>query len=138
MREDEQAIRDLIAIWQRATAAGDLMQLLSLMAEDVVFLVPGQPPMRGRDAFAAAFQSVLQRFRIDSSSEIQEIKIAGDWAYCWNHLSVTMRPLQTGSPMRRAGYTLTILRKQPDAAWVIARDANLLTAEPATSAGLSN
>jgi uncharacterized protein (TIGR02246 family) len=134
MREDEQAIRDLIAIWQSATADGDLMQLLSLMAEDVVFLVPGQPPMRGRDAFAAAFQSALQRFRIDSSSEIQEIKIAGDWAYCWNHLSVTMRPLQAGSPMRRAGYTLTILRMQPEGAWVIARDANLLTAEPATSA----
>jgi len=82
MRDDKQLIRDLIATWQRATATGDLPQLLSLMAEDIVFLLPGQPPMRGRDAFAAGFQAALQHYRIDSSSEIQEIEIAGDWAYC--------------------------------------------------------
>jgi len=113
MRDDKQLIRDLIATWQRATATGDLPQLLSLMAEDIVFLLPGQPPMRGRDAFAAGFQAALQHYRIDSSSEIQEIEIAGDWAYCWNCLSVTVTPLHAGSPERRTGYTLTILRKKP-------------------------
>ena len=133
MRDDKQLIRDLIATWQRATAAGDLSQLLRLMVEDVVFLLPGQPPMRGRDAFAAGFQTALQHYYIDSSSEIQEIEIAGDWAYCWNHLSVTVTPLQTGSPKRRTGYTLTILRKKPNGTWVVARDANMLTTEPSTS-----
>ena len=134
MRDDKQLIRDLIAAWLRATAVGDLPQLLSLMAEDVVFLLPGQPPMRGRDAFAAGFQTALQHFRIDSSSEIQEIEIAGDWAYCWNHLSVTVTPLQWGLPKRRTGYTPTILRKKPDGTWVLARDANMLTPEPSTPA----
>ena len=131
MRNDEQAIPDLIAPWLRTTATGDLPKLLTLMAEDVIFLVPGQLPMRGRDAFAAGFQTALQHFRIDASSEIQEIKIAGDWAYCWNHLSVTMTPLQSGSPKRRTGYILAILRKKPDRTWVVARDANMLT-EPTT------
>ena len=28
--------------------------------------------------------------------------------------------------MRRAGYTLTILRKEPDGKWLLARDANLV------------
>jgi ketosteroid isomerase-like protein len=40
-----------------------------------------------------------------------------------------MTPLQGGSPTRRSGYTLTIFRKQADGAWVLARDANMLTAE---------
>jgi ketosteroid isomerase-like protein len=31
-----------------------------------------------------------------------------------------------GKPVRRAGYTLTILRKEPDGRWRLARDANLL------------
>jgi uncharacterized protein (TIGR02246 family) len=130
MREDEQAIRNLIATWMRASAAGDVSQLLKLMAEDVVFLVPGQPPMRGRSAFAAAFRQAVEHYRIDAVGDIQEIQVVADWAYCWNHLSVTMTPRQTGSLQRRAGYTLTILRKNPDGAWVLARDANLLTAEP--------
>jgi ketosteroid isomerase-like protein len=32
-----------------------------------------------------------------------------------------------GAPMRRAGYTLTILRKGSDGRWRLARDANLLS-----------
>src|SRR5579864_8139701 len=108
MEQDEQKIRDLIATWLKATGAGDLPQVLKLMAENVVFLIPGEPPMRGRDAFAVSFQAALQHFRIDAKSQIQEIQVSGDWAYCWNHLSVTMTPRQTGSPMLRSGYTLTV------------------------------
>ena len=37
MQNDEQSIRDLVAKWQSATAAGDLSRILPLMAEDVVF-----------------------------------------------------------------------------------------------------
>jgi len=133
MQHDEQAIRAVIAKWHEATAAGDLDQILSLMAEDVVFLTPGNPPMRGKDAFAESFRTVLEKFRIDSSGDIQEVQIVANWAYCWTHLSVAMTPLQGGSPTRRSGYTLTIFRKQADGAWVLARDANMLTVEQPTS-----
>ena len=129
-QDDERLIREVIARWHKASAAGDVTEVLNLMAEDVVFLAPGQPPMRGRAAFSAIFQKVLTLFRIESSAEIHEIEIAGDWAYMWSHVRVTMIPLQGGTSMRRAGYTLTILRKQQDGAWVIARDANMLSLEP--------
>jgi len=39
MSTDEQAIRDLVALWHSATAKGDIDTVLGLMAEDVVFLV---------------------------------------------------------------------------------------------------
>jgi ketosteroid isomerase-like protein len=32
-------------------------------------------------------------------------------------------------PVRRSGYTLTIMRKEADGTWRLARDANLLTQE---------
>ncbi len=47
MDRDEQEIRQLVVTWMAATKAGDIDTVLSLMAEDVVFLVPGQAPMRG-------------------------------------------------------------------------------------------
>ena len=50
----------------------------------------------------------------------------GDWAYIRNHIAITMTP-PGGTPVRRAGWTLTLLRKEPDGRWVLARDANLLT-----------
>ncbi|MDB6125440.1 MAG: SgcJ/EcaC family oxidoreductase [Pedosphaera sp.] len=130
MPNDEQQIRDLITEWHRATAVGDLPKVLTLMAEDVVFLVAGHPPMRSRDTFAASFQGALKHFRIESSSEVQEISIAGDMAYCWSHLSVVMKPLNAGLPKHRAGYVLTVLRKTPDGNWVVARDANMLSEVP--------
>ena len=129
MQSDEQSIRELVAEWQKAAAAGDLSKLLNLMAEDVVFYVVGQPPMRGREAFAAAFRAAVQHVRIESTARIEEIQVAGNFAHLANYLTVTMTPLQGGSSMHRSGYTLTIMRKEPDGHWVLYRDANMLTPE---------
>jgi uncharacterized protein (TIGR02246 family) len=129
MQNDEQSIRELVADWQKAAAAGDLSKLLDLMAGEVVFYVVGQPPMRGREAFAAAFRAAVQQVRIESTARIEEIQVAGNFAYLANYLTVTMTPLQGGPSMRRSGYTLTIMRKEPDGRWVLYRDANMLAAD---------
>jgi uncharacterized protein (TIGR02246 family) len=122
---DEQAIRDLIATWLRASKAADPQTVLSLMAEDVVFLQPGQPPMRGRSGFAAA-QKAMSDIDIDASSEIQEIRILGEWAWCWNHLTVVITPRKGGASIKRSGDVLSLLQKQAGR-WVIVRDANMLS-----------
>jgi uncharacterized protein (TIGR02246 family) len=124
MQDDERAIRELVATWLRASAAGDYDQVLRLMADDVVFLVAGQPPMRGKAAFAKA-QEALKLSRIEASGEIQEVRVFGDWAYCWNELSVTLHP-PGGPPVKRAGNVLSILQRQQDGRWLIVRDANML------------
>jgi len=126
---DEQQIRDLVATWLRASAADDLDTVLGLMAKDVVFLLPGQSPMRGREAFAAASRAMRGKFRLEAVSDIQEIQISGNLAYCWNHLDVTVTPLPNGTPKRRSGNTLTVLRKESAGNWVVIRDANMLMPE---------
>jgi len=128
MHDDEQAIRQLVATWLEASMAGDTDRVLGLMTEDVVFLLPGRAPMRGRTGFAAA-QSDLGKIRIKASSDIQEIRVFGDWAYCWNKLSVTISPEAGGDPVARGGDVLSVLRKQ-DGSWQIFRDANMLTVVP--------
>jgi uncharacterized protein (TIGR02246 family) len=128
MDADEQAIRKLIETWMSATKAADTKTVLSLMADDVVFLVPGKSPMRGKAAFAAA-QDAVKDFTIEGSSEVQEIKVMGDWAYAWTALTVAMTPKKGGNAVRRTGNTLSILRKSAGA-WLLFRDANMLAAEP--------
>jgi uncharacterized protein (TIGR02246 family) len=129
MQNDEQSIGELVTEWQKAAAAGDLSKLLDLMAEDVVFYVVGQSPMRGREAFAAAFRAAVQQVRIESTATIEEIHVRGNFAHLANYLTVTMTPLQGGPIIRRSGYTLTIMRKEPDGRWVLYRDANMLAAD---------
>ena len=122
---EETAIRDLVAAWLRASKAGDSDTVFSLMAEDVVLLQPGQPPMRGRSGFAAA-QKAMGDADIDASSEIQEIRILGEWAWCWNRLTVVVTPRKGGASIKRSGDVLSLLQKQADR-WVIVRDANMLS-----------
>jgi uncharacterized protein (TIGR02246 family) len=124
MTDDERAIRDLVETWMAASKAGDLPTVLGLMADDAVFMVPGRDPF-GKAEFAAASEG-LNNVRVEGSSDIQELQVVGDWAYLRNYLAVTMTP-DGGSPVRRSGHTLTILRKEPNGKWVLARDANLMT-----------
>jgi uncharacterized protein (TIGR02246 family) len=128
MDADEKAIRDLVASWVRASAAGDLDQVLSLMADDVVFLTPGRQPF-GKADFATASRANQGKMRFEGNSEVLEVQISGALAYCWTRLKVTVVPLEGGEARRFAGYTLSVLRKQPDGRWVVARDANLLAPE---------
>jgi uncharacterized protein (TIGR02246 family) len=128
MHSDEQEIRRLVATWMAATKAGDFETVLGLMADDVVFLLPGQPPMIGKSAFATAAkaQSGKEPPRFDGTSEIREIKVLGDWAYIWTRLTVVVTPPGGGASKARAGHTLSILRKE-NGKWLLARDANMLT-----------
>jgi uncharacterized protein (TIGR02246 family) len=126
MSADQKAIRNLIALWHRATAAGDVDTVLGLMAEDVVFLVAGQPPMRGRSSFESGLRALLKENRIESTGEVLEVEVSGDLAYSWTRLSVRVIPLTDGSEGARAGEALSVLRKQANGSWVVVRDANLL------------
>jgi uncharacterized protein (TIGR02246 family) len=126
MSRDEKAIRELVAAWMAASKAGDLDTVLSLMADDVVFMVPGREPF-GKEEFAAASRAMTD-VRIEGASDIQEIEVFGDWAYLRNRLTVTMTPAGGQAMLRRMGYTLSILHKEKDGRWLLVRDANLLAA----------
>ena len=129
MESDEEQIRELVQAWMSATKMGDLDTVLSLMADDAVFLIAGHPPMIGKAAYAAAASQGKpdpKRPRFDGRSEIQEIKVLGDWAYMWTKLRVVVTPPGGGRSITRAGHTLTILKKH-NGKWVLARDANMLS-----------
>ena len=133
MNDDERQIRELIRTWMAATKAGDSQAVLQLMTDDVVFLVPGRPPMRKED-FAKASSPSGGAPTFDGVSDIQEIVVAGEWAFAWTKLRVTVTPPGGAPPMVRSGPTLSVFRKQ-NGRWLLARDANLLAPEKATPSG---
>src|SRR6266568_1546688 len=57
MSDDERAIRELMASWMTASSAGDVPKVLSLIADDAVFLVPSRPPF-GKQEFATASRAM--------------------------------------------------------------------------------
>ena len=129
MPEDERAIRTLIANWMAASRSGDIARVLSLMTDDVLFLTPGQPAF-GKDRFAETSRG-MKDLRIDGKSDVQEVVVCGEWAWCRTQLQVAITA-PDGKVVRRSGSTLSVLRKQADGSWLLARDANLLATEPAS------
>jgi uncharacterized protein (TIGR02246 family) len=121
--DDEAAIRKLVDTWLAASKAGDIATVLSLMTDDVIFMVPGREPF-GKQAFAAA-SGAMQNVRMEGNADIRELRVLGDWAYMRNYLEMTITP-EDGAPMKRSGWTLTILRKG-EGRWRLARDANLVS-----------
>jgi len=130
MDRDEQAIGQLVETWLEATKAGDNATVLSLMSDDVVFLVAGRPPMVGKAAFAAAMRAQAGQAapKFEGKSEIREIRVLGDWAYMWTKLRVVVTPPDGSPPIARSGHTLSVLKKE-NGKWILARDANILLPE---------
>ena len=112
--------------WIDAVNAGDLVCLLSLMANDVVFLNPGQAPF-GRDGFSPGFSAAHQQARINCISELEDVVIVGEVAYTLSRDSLSVTPRAGGEAMQLAGHRITVYRKQPDGRWLLARDAHTLS-----------
>ena len=127
MTDDATAIRQVVETWMAASRKGDLETVLGLMTDDVVFMVPGKEPF-GKEAFAKT-SDAQRNVRMDGRSDIRELEVlpGREWAYVRNYITVTATP-PDGRPIRREGWTLTILRKGEDGEWRVARDANLMAA----------
>ena len=126
MGPDEREVREVHSTWIDAVNAGDLDRLLTLMADDVVFLNPGQAPF-GRDGFSSGFSAAHQQAQINCSSELEEVVVVGEVAYTLSRDSLSVTPRAGGEAMQLAGHRMTVFRKQPDGRWLLARDANTLS-----------
>ena len=126
MGPDERTIREVHSTWIDAANSGDLVCLLSLMADDVVFLNPGQAPI-GRDGFSPGFSVAHQQARIHCISELEDVVVVGEVAYTLSRDSLSVTPRAGGEAMQLAGHRITVYRKQPDGRWLLARDAHTLS-----------
>jgi uncharacterized protein (TIGR02246 family) len=126
MSDDVRAIRNLIDRWMKASKAGDTKAVLNMMTDDVIFMTCGRDPF-GKEEFAAA-STTMTDMRIDGTADVKEVTVTGDWAWARTYLSITAT-MPDGKQVRRSGYVLSILFKDMDSIWRIARDANLLRTE---------
>jgi uncharacterized protein (TIGR02246 family) len=126
MGADERQIREVHSTWIDAVNAGDLTRLLTLVADDVMFLNPGQAPF-GRVEFSANFSAAQRQVRINCVSELEEVVVASEVAYTRSGDTLSVTPHGGKEATQLAGHRLTVYRKQPDGRWLLARDAHTLS-----------
>jgi uncharacterized protein (TIGR02246 family) len=126
MGPDERAIRQVHSTFLDAVNAADLDRLLTLMADDCLFLNPGRAAF-GKDGFGPGFSAAHKQSRIRCVSELQEVAVVGEIAYTLARDSLSVTPRAGGEEMKLAGDRITIYRKQPDGRWLLVRDAHTLS-----------
>lgn len=123
--EDREAIRQLTEDWLAAVRAKDVGRLKEMVTDDVVFLPAGVPPIRGKQAVEALYNSFLPQFSsVEQTVSTEEVQVAGDWAFVWGFETLVLTPQSGGPPIQMSGKGMSILRRQPDGSWKFARGIN--------------
>ena len=123
---DNRAIRQLVDDRMNACRLGDTETLLDLMTDDMLLVVPGQEPF-GKQELAAGSEGDSD-LEVDGSAETPEFQVLGDWTLIRNRIEVTLTPADS-EPQRMSGFTLSLLRGEPDGKRRLARDASLVMPE---------
>ena len=126
MKPEQQKMCEVHSTWIEAVNAGDLARLLSLMADDAVFLNPGKAPF-GREGFGPNFSDAHQRLRLHCITELEEVVVVGEIAYTRSRDTLSVTARTCGATTQIAGHHLTVYRRRPDGRWLLARDAHTLS-----------
>lgn len=88
---------------------------------------PNALAVHGKEQIRATLQGFFRRVSegndtVDMTINTEEIRVTGDWAFARGTFLFTMTPTGEGETSEMDGKWLSILERQADGSWKIARD----------------
>jgi uncharacterized protein (TIGR02246 family) len=117
-----EAINNVRAAHIAALNEGDVDAWVAAFTEDGVQMPPNAPANLGRESIRAWSQAFLAPFRVEFTLAVDEVQVAGDWAFERGTYTITLTPKAGGEPMQDIGKYLTVYQRQPSGVWGMARD----------------
>ena len=102
---------------------------LETLGDDVVYLVPNQAALVGKDAVGGWVRRYLQEVTTRWTKSVQDVQVSGDWAlgrYIYTASdSVVIHDPETegGGTANDSGWGLVVYHRDARGAWRVARDA---------------
>jgi uncharacterized protein (TIGR02246 family) len=119
---DVEAINNVRAAHIAALNDGDVDAWVAAFTGDGVQMPPNAPANLGMESIRAWSQAFLAPFRVEFTLVVDEVQVAGDWAFERGTYTITLTPKAGGEPMQDIGKYITIYGRQPSGAWGMARD----------------
>jgi uncharacterized protein (TIGR02246 family) len=119
--EDVTAIRTHSEAFDRAISAGDEQSSAALLTDDVIWMVPNQPALRGREAVQNRFHGLFTGSSLELRSTVDEVRIAGDWGFVRGTYHLLLTPRDGGAPTDETGKLINILGREQNGTWRLAR-----------------
>jgi uncharacterized protein (TIGR02246 family) len=135
-QEDQKAIAELQARDIDANMALDVDKLLAIRTDDVVYMVPGRPPIVGQEAVRKYMEDIRRQLAnwdmLAYEENWQEVQVVGDFAFQWGTVKVRAKPSAEKTESAAVRNIMQVLRRQPDGEWKIARTIwNVQSPQPA-------
>ncbi len=115
-------IEDILSRYETALNASDTNEILTLYADDGVFMAQHSPPNVGATAVRDAYNAVFEAIDLNIEFEIDEIiQLSTKWAFARTRTSGLVTVNATGDKISEANQELFIFTKTDGGAWKIAR-----------------
>lgn len=120
---DKAAVEEATTAFHQALRTNDLDTFMSYVAEDVFFMPPGEPPLRGRDAVRKWMATFLAQYRTSSLTlGDREVVVGRGWAVELGTFDWTLQPITGGSAVTDRGNYMQVWKEQADKTWRFARE----------------
>ncbi len=118
---DIAAIRGLFEQFDSTATAGLAEEWMSLLSDDVIWMVPNQAALVGKDAVLGRVGPFFSNLNMEHVTGVDEVRVAGDWAYVRGTYSFGVTPKAGGDTTEEVGKIVYILGRQADNSWKITR-----------------
>lgn len=130
-------LASLKEVWNAYAAGlntGDFDGWLSLWIDDGIQMPPDKPAAVGKDQIRANMKGFFDQLTMKMTITDKETRIVGDLAICRGNYTLAVTPKGGGETTKFDGKYLSILEKQADGSWKIARDCFNYNEPPTSSA----
>jgi uncharacterized protein (TIGR02246 family) len=114
---------EVVYALEDAYKANDVDRIMEFYADDVVTILPGIPPLEGKEAVRADWEYMLDTYKLDREAELVYVNVDGDSAVRRMEWTNTLTPKDGGEPIVESGNCIFGFKKVDDEwklAWEIA------------------
>ncbi len=112
-----QAIRGMADRWDAGVNAGELDFLSAHYTEDAVKMPNYGPAIIGIDGIREWLAAEQEEFALDLADTVDEVNVAGDWAFARSSYTITLTPRSGGDPIHGVGKWMAVYKRQADGSW---------------------
>lgn len=116
-----EAIRHVFEQFDSTANAGQAEEWMSLLTEDVIWMIPNQTSLVGKQAVRGRVEPFFANLNMHHVTNVDEVRVAGKWAYMRGTYNFRFAQKAGGAPTDDAGKIVYLLERQPDKTWRITR-----------------
>ena len=120
--DDISAIKEILKQFAVTINTGDFEGWISLWTDDGIQLFPGAPARIGKEQIRAGMKPAFDQFILKMVITNEEVRASGDLGFARGIYKESMVPKAGGETWEYDGKYLTVLERQANGSWKVARD----------------